>query len=140
MLDRERVQLDLEAVAADLSDEVSEESERAQIERQIADRPSETQEETFRLYRQGLSVSQIAAQRELKVSTIELHLSALLADGRAIKLDDLIDPTDRALIEVAIDRCQQAGQVGLSPIKSELPEHIGYGAIRMVMAAKGKQP
>jgi ATP-dependent DNA helicase RecQ len=136
MLDRARVQLDLDAVAADLSDEVSEETERAEIERQIADRPSETQEETFRLYQQGLSVSQIAAQRELKVSTIELHLSALLADGRTIKLDDLVDPADRALIEVAIDRCQQAGQVGLSPVKSELPEHIGYGAIRLVMAAK----
>src|SRR5262249_44282985 len=84
MHDRARVELDLEGVAADLSDEVSEEAERAEIERQIASRPNETQEETFRLYQQGLSVSEIAARRELKISTIELHLATLIADGRAI--------------------------------------------------------
>ncbi len=139
MRDLARVSLDLDGVTADLSDEISEESERAEIERQISNRPSETQEETFRLYQQGLSVSEIAAQRELKASTIEVHLALLIADGRPINLDQLIPPPDRALIESAAERCRQAGQVGLSPIKSELPEHISYGAIRLALAAKEKQ-
>jgi ATP-dependent DNA helicase RecQ len=142
MHDRARVALDLEGVAADLSpdpsDAISEEDERAEIERQIANRPGETHEETFRLYRQGLTISKIAARRELKVSTIELHLATLIADGRAINLDDLVPREDRTLIESAIDHCQKAGQIGLGPIKSELPEHISYGAIRLVLAAKRK--
>lgn len=139
MLNRQRIQLDLEGVAADLSDEVNEQSERAEIERQIAGRPSETQEETFRLYQQGLSINQIAAERELKPSTIEQHLALLIADGRAINLNTLVAPSDRTLIEAAAERCRQAGQVGLSPIKSELPEHIGYGAIRLVLAFREYQ-
>nr|MDQ3013616.1 helix-turn-helix domain-containing protein [Acidobacteriota bacterium] len=138
MLNRQRIQLDLEGVAADLSDEVNEQSERAEIERQITNRPSETQEETFRLYQQGLSISEIAAERELKASTIEVHLATLIADGRAINLDTLVAPADQALIEAAAERCRQAGQIGLSPIKGELPEHIGYGAIRMVLVAAGQ--
>jgi len=143
MHDRVRVELDLEGVAADFSDEagaeeVSEEAERAGIERQIASRPGDTHEKTFKLYQQGLRVNEIAAERELATSTIETHLAILIADGRSINLDRLVAPADRALIEAAIDRCRQAGQTGLSPIKSELPEHISYGAIRFAIAARGK--
>ena len=69
-----------------------------------------------------------------------LFVAALLiADGRPINLDPLVPPPDRALIESAAERCRQAGQIGLSPIKNELPEHISYGAIRLVLAAKEKQ-
>ena len=58
MRDQTRVELDLEAVEADTSDE------------EIALPPnySETHEQTYTLYQQGLSVNEIAEKRNLKSS------------------------------------------------------------------------
>ncbi len=122
MRDQARVELDLEAVEADTSDE------------EIALPPnfSETREQTWDLYRQGLNPRQIAEKRNLKLRTIEEHLAALVEEGREINVDDLVDSADRALIEAAAGRC---GLEGLRPIKDELPERIEYGAIRLVVAA-----
>ncbi len=127
MLDRKRVELDLEAVEADTSDD------------QMVQLPpnfSETREQTFDLYRQGLSPREIAAKRSLKLQTVEEHIAALIEDGREIQIDDLVDPADRALIEEAAKRC---GLERLRPIKDELPEDIEYGAIRFVIAAIKRQ-
>ncbi len=122
MHDRKRVELDLDAVEADTSDE----------EMEIAPNPSETHEQTYELYRQGLGIKQIAARRNLKPSTIEEHFEKLIDHGREINLDDLVDSDDRALIEAA---AQKLGLDRLKPIKDELPERIGYGAIRLVVVA-----
>ncbi len=66
MLDKARVELDLEAVAADLSDEVSDETAVADIEKRLQNQLGDTHEQTFRLYRAGLSIAEIAEKRELK--------------------------------------------------------------------------
>lgn len=132
MLDKARVELDLAGVAADLSDELSEEAEVADIEKRINNRLGETHQKTFALYRQGLTAAEIAEQRGLKTSTIEEHLSLLIADGRPVNVDDLVDPNDRQLIEEAAVNC---GTERLTPIKEALPERISYGAIRIVLAA-----
>jgi ATP-dependent DNA helicase RecQ len=127
MHDRRRVELDLEAVEADTSDA---------SDLQLLSNYSETHEQTWELYCQGLSLRRIAEKRNLKVRTIEEHLAALIEDGREINIDDLVEPADRALIEAAANRC---GLEGLRPIKDELPEGIGYGAIRLVVAALKRQ-
>lgn len=135
MLDKARVELDLEGVAADLSEEVNEETAVADIETRLSNKLGDTHEKTFALYRAGLSIAEIAERRELKTSTIEDHICLLIADGRAVNLVDLIDPSDCALIETAIGQCAQSGLPGLKPIKESLPERISYGAIRLVAAA-----
>jgi ATP-dependent DNA helicase RecQ len=121
MRDQTRVELDLEAVEADTSDE------------EIALPPnySETHEQTYALYRQGLSVEEIAEKRNLRPTTIETHLSALIEEGREIDLSGLVADEDRALIEAA---AAKAGLDGLRPIKDQLPERIAYAAIRFVVA------
>ncbi|MGH9755425.1 MAG: RecQ family ATP-dependent DNA helicase [Blastocatellia bacterium] len=121
MRDQTRVELDLEAVEADTSDE------------EITRPPnySETHEQTYALQQQGLSVDEIAEKRNLKPSTIENHLAALIEEGREINLSNLVDDEDRALIEAA---AAKRGLEGLRPIKDELPERIEYGAIRFVVA------
>ncbi|MBO0726022.1 MAG: RecQ family ATP-dependent DNA helicase, partial [Blastocatellia bacterium] len=121
MRDQARVELDLEAVEADTSDE----------EIVLPPNYSETQEQTFALYRQGLGIDEIAEKRNLKPSTIEMHLAALIEEGREINLSDLVNDEDRALIEAAASK---AGLEGLRPIKDQLPERIGYAAIRLVIA------
>jgi ATP-dependent DNA helicase RecQ len=122
MRDQARVELDLEAVEADTSDE----------EITLPPNYSETHEQTYALYRQGLGIDEIAEKRNLKPSTIETHFAALIEEGRDINLSDLVDDQDRALIEAA---AAQVGLDGLRPIKDRLPERVGYAAIRLVVAA-----
>lgn len=145
MLDRARVELDLEGVAADYSESASKPikpktpAKGKSIDARLADlanKPSETQEKTYELYRQGLNIIQIAEHRNLKPNTIEEHLVAIIADGRQVNLDDLIDAADRKLIETAARQC---GIGPLKPIKEALPERIGYGEIRLVVAALRQQ-
>jgi ATP-dependent DNA helicase RecQ len=121
MRDQTRVELDLEAVEADTSDE----------EITLPPNYSETREQTYALYKQGLGVAEIAERRNLKPLTIEEHLAALIEEGREINLSDLVDDDDRALIEVAAAKC---GLERLRPIRDELPDRIGYGPIRFVVA------
>ena len=121
MRDQTRVELDLEAVEADTSDE----------EITLPPNYSETHEQTYALYQQGLSIEEIAEKRNLKPTTIETHLAALIEEGREIALSVLVDDQDRALIEAA---AAKAGLDGLRPIKDQLPERIAYGPIRFVVA------
>jgi superfamily II DNA helicase RecQ len=121
MRDQTRVELDLEAVEADTSDE----------EITLPPNYSETREQTYALYKQGLGVAEIAERRSLKPLTIEEHIAALIEDGREINLSDLVDDDDRALIEVAAAKC---GLERLRPIRDELPDRIGYAPIRFVVA------
>lgn len=141
MLDRVRVELDLEGVAADYSEAArpsainqnssNTNSLEARLDK-LNNQPSETQEKTYELYRQGLNIEQIAERRKLRPSTIEEHLATLIAAGREVNLDHLIDTADRELIETAIKEC---GIGPLKPVKEAVPEEISYGAIRIVMAA-----
>jgi len=121
MRDQTRVALDLEAVEADTSDE----------EITLPPNYSETREQTYALFQQGLSVGEIAEKRNLKPLTIEEHIAALIEEGRDINIAGLVDGEDRALIEDAAKRC---GLERLRPIRDELPERIGYTAIRFVVA------
>lgn len=143
MLDRARVELDLEGVAADWTEAATMQSNgknpHRSLEARLADltnQPSETQEKTYQLYRQGLDIRQIAERRNLKPTTIEEHLTLMISAGRDINLDRLLDAADRELIEAA---AQQCGIGPLKPIKEALPERIGYGAIRLVVAALKRQ-
>jgi ATP-dependent DNA helicase RecQ len=122
MLDQARVELDLEAVGADTSDE----------EIVIPAGFSGTREQTFEFYRQGMSVEEIAAARNLRSSTICEHLGALIEDGREIDVSRLVNAADRVLIEAA---ARKVGLNALSPVKQALPEVIGYDQIRLVVAA-----
>jgi superfamily II DNA or RNA helicase len=92
---------------------------------------SETHELTYELYRRGLSIAEIAAQRNLKPMTIEQHLAELIEQGREVRVDDFVSQVDRVLIESA---AQEHGLAFLRPLKDALPESIGYTEIRLVVA------
>lgn len=124
MLDQTRVELDLEAVEADTTDEeIPLPPAREKV-------PS-SYDLTYELYRRGLTIPEIAAERNLKPKTIEEHLAALIAEGRDVSLDELVSNEDRALIEAAAETC---GLQLLRPIKDALPERIEYAQIRLVVA------
>ncbi len=121
MLDQARIELDLEAVEADTTDEPI----------AVPSRLNLSQEQSYALYREGKSIEEIARERNLKPSTISEHLLSLLQAGRDLNIDRLIDPAEQALIEAA---ARQVGTERLTPIKEALPERISYDQIRLVLA------
>jgi ATP-dependent DNA helicase RecQ len=88
-----------------------------------------TRQQTLDLYRQGMSIEDIARERNLKSSTIEGHLAELYEAGEDIDIRPLIPPGQ---FQVIADALQRLGGDALGPVKSELGEEYSYGAIRLV--------
>jgi ATP-dependent DNA helicase RecQ len=93
--------------------------------------PSKTIEETYVLYREGLSLEEIARQRKYTRATIESHLVDCVRAGFSVEVSRFVPDTDRALIERAI---AEHGTKKLKPIHDSLPDSITYNMIRFVIA------
>jgi ATP-dependent DNA helicase RecQ len=87
---------------------------------------------SFNLFKEGKSIAEIAKERNLAVSTIEGHLCAFIA-SKQINIDDLVSAEKQLLIKKAIATC---GKASTKIVKDNLPDHISYGEIRMVMAVE----
>jgi len=93
-----------------------------------------TFEITLSMFQQGASVSQIATERKLSLSTIEGHLARYMTTGE-VALDDLVAVDKVEPIKQAIRQFQDSAAVG--PIKQLLGEQYSYGEINAVLAAMG---
>lgn len=91
--------------------------------------------ETYRLYEEGCSVEEIAKTRELSPTTIENHLIKCIEQGLQVDERRFVTPEDRVLI---IDAVEKLGVSLLKPIKEQLPEHVTYTAIKIVIAQGNK--
>jgi len=91
--------------------------------------------ESFRLYQQGKSIQDIAEERNLKVATIETHLSRYIRLGE-INIADIMDKQKIQTIENVLKDYTNGP---ITPIKVLLGDDISYGDIRLVMAALGKE-
>lgn len=99
--------------------------------RSVANELSETCRQTLRLYQQGLSLSQIAAERNVRLSTVLDHLATLIEAGEAVVLDDLVPPERQHAIREAI---ATVGEESLRAIYIHLQEAYDYPEIRLVRA------
>ena len=93
-------------------------------------KPSDTKSETFRIYKKGKTVFEIAAIRNLTVQTIEGHLAHYVQRGD-INIKDLVAAEKLSLIVPALK-----GFIGgsISSIKEKLGNEISFGEIRLVIA------
>jgi ATP-dependent DNA helicase RecQ len=91
--------------------------------------PSKSEMETLQLYQQGLSVEEIARERNVKVSTINTHLSELIEKNQPIALNKLVNADKQQAIIQAIE---QVGEITLSPIKEILGQDYSYDEIKLV--------
>jgi len=89
--------------------------------------------ESLRMYKEGMKISEIAKKRNFAVSTIEGHISRFIASGE-INIHELISSDKYKLIGAAFQKNEEAP---LTTIKHQLPAEISFGEIRMVMAALG---
>jgi ATP-dependent DNA helicase RecQ len=88
-----------------------------------------TCELTWKLWQQGKTVAEIAAERCLATSTIFGHLEQLMSAGRTVDLRRQLSLERIARIERVI---AETGSESLKPIKTLLPEDFTYDEIRLV--------
>lgn len=91
----------------------------------------DTREVTLRLLMEGKSIKEIAALRQLGVSTIEGHLAQLVGRGD-IDIDHCVSKYAQSRVRQAI--AQLGTDAPLSAIKETLPDDITYADIRMTIA------
>jgi PIF1-like helicase/Helix-turn-helix domain/HRDC domain/Helicase len=92
----------------------------------------DTKTVTFRLFKEGRLIEEIAKERNLALSTIENHLTYFIETGK-IPVEDIIDG---AIINQIKKMMEQNEGVSVQRLKDLLPPAINYGEIRMMMAAE----
>jgi ATP-dependent DNA helicase RecQ len=96
---------------------------------------NETTQETLRLFRLGKSVEEIAAHRQLVVSTIEGHLFTAVSCGEPVDLNRLMTADEQSQ---ASDAFAKLGFDNLTGVFELLEKKISYDALRIYRAVKSK--
>ena len=92
----------------------------------------DTKLESFKLFKEGKSINEIASLRNLTTTTIESHLAVYIESGK-INIEELVNPEILALIKpVLVDFDGKS----IAPIKEKLGTAVSYGEIRMAIAWK----
>lgn len=91
----------------------------------------DSKELSFELFKRHASVSEVAKERNLAVSTIEGHLAHFVELG-ALKAGDVIEPKKYKIISECLENNPQVQSAGA--IRSKLGNKVSYGEIRMVLA------
>jgi hypothetical protein len=90
----------------------------------------DTKEESFKFYKSGKSISEIAKERNLTLQTIEGHLAHYVQLGK-IPISELVSREKIVLIESEVKNYNGGS---LTPLKEKLGSSISFGEIRLVMA------
>ena len=90
----------------------------------------DTKTESFRLYKAGKRVEEIAKERNLTQQTIESHLAHYIFTGE-INISELVSREKVSLIEPI---AKTFPGKSLTPIKEKLGKEISFGEIKLVIA------
>lgn len=102
-----------------------------QDDRSRRKKKGETVEETYELFKKGISLDDIARLRNLSLSTVTSHLERLIRDGKDLDIDLLVDPVKRKEIEeffLSVD------QWALNPVIEHFNGAVSYEEARLVRA------
>jgi len=91
---------------------------------------NDTAYKSFLLYKAGKTIAEIAAERNLAVTTIEGHLSFYIYNG-SIDIAEMVTEEKKLKIQ---DIIESYGAEKLSPLKEVLGDDYSYGEIRAVIA------
>jgi ATP-dependent DNA helicase RecQ len=98
---------------------------------QIVNTNTPTRRLTLDMYRQGLSVEEIARERNLTRGTIMGYLSEFVESGEIVDIERLVQPGH---YEIIVDALREIGSDTLRPVKDALGEEYSYDEIRVVRA------
>jgi len=96
-----------------------------------------TQLLSYELYEKGLSVPEIALQRNLKEDTVYGHLQRMHTEGKPIDLFNFIHQDEIALVQKAKKELQH-DEESIKPIFEHLKEKVPYWKIRMGLYLSNK--
>ena len=88
--------------------------------------------ETLNLYRQGLSLEEIAQKREMAMSTIAMHLARLYEKGEEIDLHQFLYPDDLLLARQGWRASGFSEQ--MSKIKEQVGDSLDYTRLNLALA------
>ena len=97
---------------------------------------SSTVNETLMLYQQGITIDQIAKQRDVKETTIYTHLADAIEVG-LLNVRNVIELSDDEYGEIvfSIESMEDDEKGRLKPVFEELNEEYDYGVLRCVQAS-----
>ncbi len=91
--------------------------------------PSSTELTTLKLHQQGMSIDEIAQERNIRPTTVIRHLSDLIEKNEAIDINLLVPVNKQKVIWKVLDTL---GDVALTPIKEYLGDDYSFDEIRIV--------
>jgi ATP-dependent DNA helicase RecQ len=95
----------------------------------------ETIEETYELFKGGMSLDDIAKLRGLTPSTIASHLERLVMDGRDIDMDRIVDSAKRLKIEECfLSSFLSSREWDLNPVVEHFNGAVNHEEARLVRA------
>ncbi len=91
----------------------------------------QTKEISLKMFREGKSVEEVAAERSLAVSTIEAHLAYFVGEG-VLEAEQFVEEFKIAPV---IKVSEELDTFHLGPIKEKLGDEYSYSDLRFIMAA-----
>ena len=96
-----------------------------------ANHKTDTKALSYDLFKQGMSIKEIAEERKLTIGTIEVHLSHFISLGK-ININDVVPVPKQELIRNAV---KIHGALSHKTLIDHLPNDISYNEIKMVLSA-----
>jgi uncharacterized protein YpbB len=89
----------------------------------------ETKKITYDLFKEGKTISQIAVERNLSITTIESHLAYYVGRGE-IPITEFVS---QELTDLISGHFQGSGDLKMGPVKAALGEKVSWSDIKFVM-------
>mgnify|MGYP000515952494 FL=1 len=105
--------------------------------KKVTKKKTDTHRVTYELYKQGLSIDEIAEQRKLKSTTIYSHIAKLWSEGKAIDIYDFISESDVESVKTAMQELNDPD--GLKPYFEYFNEQLDYFKIRLALSIISKE-
>lgn len=125
----------LSAKAKAALDEVKVEDGKVKMKKGKSEKPkkekADTKMMTFKMFREGKSVKEIAVERSLTAGTVENHLAYFVEQGE-LQVDEVVSVQHQKIIRGIIKSFDKA--YSLSEVKNLLPDDYSYAEIKLVIA------
>jgi hypothetical protein len=99
---------------------------------EISEQKDDSKTISYKLFKEGKSVTEIGELRNLAASTIEGHLAHFVSKG-ILSVNELVKKEKLILIESHLENAQE---VSITSIKEKLGDAVSYSEIRLVIASR----
>ena len=121
-------------------DEVKVEDEKVKTKKEKVEKLKkekvDTKSLTFKMFREGKNIKEIAVERSLTVGTVENHLAYFVEQGD-LKVDEVVNVQHQKIIRGIVKSFDRA--YSLSEVKNLLPNDYSYAEIKLVIADMNRE-